>query len=135
MQSQTIIDAHPPINPSIGFPEITRQMANLKMIGPEWDGPGSITPDLAVIDRTAVWLSEHWCGYLGTPDICPTSDGGVSISWEWNGIEHSVDARADGVSMEWCQYNPRTLQTAETELPMDSQGWDAILEGLKEPAV
>jgi hypothetical protein len=37
--------------------------------------------------------------------------------------------------MEWCQYNPRTLQTIETELQLDRQGWDTILAGLNQPAV
>ena len=106
-------------------------MEELKLIGPEWDGPGSVTPDHVVIDRAAAWLTEHWNADLGTPDICPTTDGGVSISWEWAAIEHSLDVRSDGTSMEWCQYNPHTLQTIETELPMDKQGWDAILAGLK----
>lgn len=123
------------IGPAIGFPDITQQLEDLKSIGPEWDGPGSITPEPAVIDRAAAWLAEHWRGDLGIPDICPTAAGGVGINWEWNGIEHSVDVRAGGASMEWCQYNPRTLQTAEIELPMDSRGWDVILAGLREPSV
>ena len=72
---------------------------------------------------------------MGTPDICPTAVGGVSISWEWGAIEHSIDVRSDGANMEWCQYNPRTLQTIETELRMDRQGWDTILAGLNKPAV
>ena len=72
---------------------------------------------------------------LGTPDICPTADGGVSISWEWGAVEHSIDVRSDGANMEWCQYNPRTLQTIETKLPMDGQGWDTILAGLNKTAV
>ena len=56
-------------------------------------------------------------------------------SWEWGAIEHSIDVRSDGANMEWCQYNPRTLQTIETKLPMDRQGWDTILVGLNNPAV
>ena len=114
---------------------VTGQLEELKLTGPEWDGPGSITPEPAVIDRAAAWLTENWHADLGTPDICPTATGGVSISWEWNFIEHSIDVRSDGAMMEWCQYNPVTLQTVETELPMNRQGWDAILEGINKPAV
>ena len=114
---------------------IRRQLQELKLVGPEWDGPGSMTPEPAVIDRAAAWLSENWRSDLGTPEICPTAAGGVSISWEWNFIEHSIDVRSDGAVMEWCQYNPTTLQTVETELPMNRQGWDTILDGIKQPAV
>ena len=114
---------------------INCQMEELKQAGPEWDGPGSITPQPDLVDRAAAWLAKHWRADLGIPDICPTADGGVSISWEWAAIEHSIDVRADGANMEWCQYNPDTLKTVETELPMDQQGWVAILAGLNNPAV
>ena len=107
----------------------------LKQVGPEWDGPGSITPEPVLIDLAADWLEKHWRASLGTPNICPTSDGGVSISWEWGAIEHSLDVHADGSGMEWCQYNPHTLQTVEIELPMNKQGWDAIQAGFKNSAV
>ena len=136
MQTQTIRNAHiPGKSPVIGFSAINQQLAELKLAGPEWDGPGSISPEPALIDRTGAWLTEHWRADLGIPDICPTADGGVSISWEWGAIEHSIDVRPDGASMEWCQYNPATLQTAETELPLDRHGWEAILAGLEQPAV
>ena len=136
MQSQTVRNAHAPSKLTGAHRNaIAAQLEELKLAGPEWDGPGTITPEPAVIDRVAAWLAEHWPADLGIPDICPTAGGGVSISWEWNGVEHSIDALADGASMEWCQYNPRTLQTAETELTMDSQGWSVILAGLKGPAV
>ena len=82
---------------------ITLQLEELKQVGPEWDGPGTITPDAEVVDSAAAWLTEHW--------------------------------RSDGVSMEWCQYNPRTLQTVETELRLDRQGWESVLAGLNQPAV
>ena len=136
MQSQTLLNAqsHDEL-PSANLSAITCQLDELKLIGPEWDGPGSVTPDHVVIDQTTAWLTGHWIADLGTPDICPTADGGVSISWEWEAIEHSVDVRSDGTSVEWCQYNPRTLQSIGTELPMNKQGWDAILAGLKQPAV
>ena len=110
-------------------------LEELKHIGPEWDGPGTITPEPDVVDRTAVWLAEYWRAELSTPDICPTADGGVSISWQWRAIDHSIDVRSDGASIEWCQYNPRTLQAIETELPMDQQGWETILASLNQPDV
>ena len=136
MQSPTRLNAHGQAKlPSTDLGAITLQLEQLKQVGPEWDGPGTITPEPDVVDRTAVWLTEHWRAELGTPDICPTADGGVSISWEWGAVEHSIDVRSDGANMEWCQYNPRTLQTIETELPMDRQGWDTILAGLNNPAV
>ena len=136
MQSPTRLNAHGQAKlPSTDLGAITLQLEELKQVGPEWDGPGTITPGPDIIDRTAAWLTEHWRAELGTPDICPTADGGVSISWEWGAVEHSIDVRSDGANMEWCQYNPRTLQTVETELPMDRQGWDTILAGLNKPAV
>ena len=136
MQSPTRLNAHGQAKlPSTDLGAITLQLEELKQVGPEWDGPGTITPEPDVVDRTAVWLTEHWRAELGTPDICPTAGGGVSISWEWGAVEHSIDVRSDGANMEWCQYNPRTLQTIETELPMDRQGWDTILAGLNKPAV
>ena len=121
--------------PSDDLNAIRLLLEELKHIGPEWDGPGTITPEADVVDRTAGWLAEYWRAELSTPDICPTADGGVSISWQWRAIEHTIDVRSDGASIEWCQYNPRTLQTIETELPMDQQGWDTILAGLNQPAV
>ena len=94
-------------------------LEELKHIGPEWDGPDTITPEPDVVDRTARWLAEYWRAELSTPDICPTADGGVSINWRRGTIEHTINVPSDGASIEWCQYNPRTLQTIETELPMD----------------
>ena len=136
MQSPTRLNAHGQAKlPSTDLGAITLQLEELKQVGPEWDGPGTITPEPDVVDRTAAWLAEHWRAELGNPDICSTTDGGVSISWEWGTIEHSIDVRSDGANVEWCQYNPRTLQTIETELPMDRQGWDTILAGLNNPAV
>ena len=113
---------------------ISRQMNELKQVGPEWDGPGSITPEPALLDLTADWLKKHWRTSLGIPNICPTSDGGVSISWERGAIEHSLDVRPDGSGMEWCRYDPRTLQTVETELTMNRQGWDTLQAGLDKSA-
>ena len=134
MQSQTVLNTRASDRLlSASLAAITRQMEDLKQVGPEWDGPGSITPEADVIDRVAAWLIGNWRADLGIPDICPTAEGGVSISWEWGAIEHSIDVRAGGASMEWRQYNPSTLQTVETELPMDKQGWGAILAGLNEP--
>ena len=121
--------------PSAALNAIACRLEELKLVGPEWDGPGSVTPEPVVIDRAAAWLAENWNADLGTPEICPTADGGVSISWEWNFVEHSIDVRSDGAVMEWCQYNPATLQTVETELPMNRQGWDTILDGINKPAV
>ena len=136
MQKTPLLNVHAEGNPpSAALNAITSQLEELKLVGPEWDGPGSVTPEPAVIDRAAAWLTENWHSDLGTPDICPTADGGVSISWGWNAIEHSVDVRSDGAVIAWCQYNPATLQTAETELPMNRQGWDTILDGIKKPAV
>ena len=80
----------------------------------------------ALLDLTSDWLKKHWRTSLGIPDICPTSDDGVSISWERGAIEHSLDVHSNGSGMEWCWYNPRTLQIVETELPMDGQGWDTL---------
>ena len=136
MQSPTRLNAHGQAKlPSTDLGAITLQLEELKQVGPEWDGPGTITPVPDVVDRTAAWLTEHWRAELGTPDICPTADGGVSISWKWGTIEHSIDVRSDGANMEWCQHNPRTLQAVETELRMDRQGWDTILAGLNKPVV
>lgn len=114
---------------------ISKQINELKQLGPEWDGPDSTTPEPALLDLTADWLKKHWHPSLGIPDICPTSDGGVSISWERGAIEHSLDVRSDGSGMEWCRYDPRTLQTVETELPMNGQGWDTLQAGLDKSAV
>ncbi|MXZ23252.1 MAG: hypothetical protein F4Y80_00040 [Caldilineaceae bacterium SB0665_bin_21] len=111
-----------------------RQINELKQLGPEWDGPGSTTPEPALLDLTADWLGKHWHASLGIPDICPTSDGGVSISWERGVIEHSLDVRPDGSGMEWCRYDPRTLQTVETELTMNGQGWDTLQADLDKSA-
>ena len=136
MRSPTVVNSQAPATLSgADLDAITSQMEELKQVGPEWDGPGSITPEPDIVDRTADWLAKHWRADLGTPDICPTAAGGVSISWEWEAIEHSIDVRADGASMEWCQYNPNTLQTVETELSMDKQGWSTVLAGLNKPAV
>ena len=136
MQSPTLLNRHFHANlPIADLRAITQQLEDLKRVGREWDGPGTITPGPVVVERTAAWLTKYWRTELGNPDICPTSDGGVSISWEWNAIEHSIDVRADGSSMEWCQYNPRTLQTIETEIRMDNQGWDTILTGLNQSTV
>ena len=136
MQMQTLVNTPAPAATATKAEHvaITRQMNELKQAEPEWDGPGSITPESALIDLAADWLKKHWRASLGTPNICPTSDGGVSISWEWGAIEHSLDVHADGSGMEWCQYNPRTLQTIETELPMNKRGWDAIQAGLENSA-
>ena len=135
-QAASFINPHSQAKlPSDDLRAIRLLLEELKHIGPEWDGPGTITPGLDVVDRTARWLAEYWRAELSTPDICPTADGGVSISWQWRAIEHSIDVRSDGASIEWCQYNPRTLQTIETELPMDQQGWDTILAGLNQPDV
>ncbi len=133
MRSQTVLDGHaPPKLRGAGLSAIAGQLEELKAIGPEWDGPGAVSPGPDVIDHAAAWLAEHWRSDLGIPDICPTSDGGVSISWQWGDIEHSIDVRADGASMEWCQYNPDSLQTMETELPLDRRGWNTILAGLSD---
>ena len=132
MQLQTLPNVHvPTVLVRDDHAAITKQMNELKEVGPEWDGPGSITPTPVLIDLVATWLIGHWRADLGTPDICPTSEGGVCISWDWDTLEHSIDVRADGAVMEWCQYNPRTLQTVESNLPMNQQGWDAILAGLE----
>lgn len=124
---------HAPTSPAACFTAIVRQLEELKLAGPEWDGPGSVTPGHAIIYRTRGWLAGHWREEFGTPDICPTAEGGISISWEWGIIEHCIDIRPDGASLEWCRYNPQTLQSAETELPMNRQGWDAIAAALTEP--
>ena len=88
MQSPTRLNAHGQAKlPSTDLGAITLQLEELKQVGPEWDGPCTITPEPDVVDRTAVWLTEHWRAELGTPDICPTADGGVSISWEWGAVE------------------------------------------------
>ena len=99
MQSQTVLNARASDRLlSASLAAITRQMEDLKQVGPEWDGPGSITPEADVIDRVAAWLIGNWRADLGIPDICPTAEGGVSISWEWGAIEHSIDVRAGGAS-------------------------------------
>lgn len=132
MQIQTLPNVHvPTVLARDDHAAITKQMNELKEVGPEWDGPGSITPTPVLINLVAAWLIGHWRADLGTPDICPTSEGGVCISWEWDTLEHSIDVRADGAVMEWCRYNPRTLQTVESNLPMNQQGWDTILAGLE----
>ena len=136
MQSPALLNVHAHAKLSNSDLEaITLQVEELKQVGPEWDGPGTITPEPEVVDSAAAWLTEHWRPELGTPDICPTADGGVSISWTWGAVEHSIDVRSNSVSMEWCQYNPRTLQTIETELRLDRQGWESVLAGLNQPAV
>ncbi|MCY3661018.1 MAG: hypothetical protein OXG36_18595 [Caldilineaceae bacterium] len=111
---------------------ISKQINELKQLGPEWDGPDSTTPEPALLDLTADWLGKHWRTSLGIPDICPASDGGVSISWKWGAIEHSLDVRSDGSGMEWCRYDPLTLQTVETKLSMNRRGWDTLQAGLEQ---
>ena len=77
MQSPTRLNAHGQANlPSADLGAITLQLEELKQVGPEWDGPGTSPPEPDVVDRTAAWLAEHWRAELGTPDICPTADGG-----------------------------------------------------------
>ena len=98
---------------------INCQLEQLKQTGPEWDGPGSITPSHAVIDRAASWLTKNWQPRLGTPSIYPTADGGISIIWDSHGMEYSIDVNHDASTFQWCQYDPRTLHTAEKRLPMD----------------
>ena len=44
---------------------ITQQLEELKQLEPEWDGPGTIAPQPAVVDRTNAWITEHWCAELG----------------------------------------------------------------------
>ena len=135
MQPQALRDMHssaPVVRAD--YAAIIRRVNELKQVGPEWDGPGSITPEPDLLDLAADWLEKHWRASLGMPDICPTFDGGVSISWERDAIEHSLDVRSDGSSMEWCRYDPRTLQTVETELPMNRPGWDTIQAGLEPSA-
>ena len=135
MQPQALRDTHssaPVVRAD--YAAIIRRVNELKQVGPEWDGPGSITPAPDLLDLVADWLEKHWRASLGMPDIYPTSDGGVSISWEWGAIEHSLDVRSDGAGMEWCRYDPRTLQTVETALPMNRQGWDTIQAGLEPSA-
>ena len=61
MQSPTRLNAHGQAKlPSTDLGAITLQLEELKQVGPEWDGPGTITPVPDVVDRTAAWLTEHW---------------------------------------------------------------------------
>ena len=136
MQSPALLNVRAPAKlSSTDLHAIMLQLEELKQVKPEWDGPGSITPQPEVVDCAAAWLTEHWRSELDTPDIYPTAVGGVSIGWTWGAVEHSIDVHSDNVNMEWCQYNPRTLPTIETELQLDRQGWDTILTSLNQPAV
>ena len=54
MQSPTRLNAHAQAKlPSADLGAITLQLGELKQVGPEWDGPGTITPEPDVVDLTA----------------------------------------------------------------------------------
>ena len=59
MQSPTRLNAHAKAKlPRVHLGAITLQLEELKQVGPEWDGPGTITPEPDVVDLTAAWLSN-----------------------------------------------------------------------------
>ena len=70
MQPQALRDTHVSV-PVVraDHAAIIKRVNELKQVGPEWDGPDSITPEPALLDLAADWLEKHWRASLGMSDI------------------------------------------------------------------
>jgi hypothetical protein len=125
IESIKIIDSMPPIN-------IADRMEKLENLSDGWlDGEGK------ALSKTGIqWFKDKFNQFFKnapTPKIYPTPEGGLSLEWQINRHDISLEINLDNYSAYWHSLNLDKKQSKDKDLELNkSEQWQWIIEQLKQ---
>lgn len=75
-----------------------RKLWRLRTLGDDWDGYGAVAPDAGALARAHEFLAtlETWPRHVPRPDVMASTEGGVLVEWDADGVEVIIEFAARG---------------------------------------
>jgi hypothetical protein len=75
-----------------------RKLRRLRTLGDDWDGHGAAAPAREALARAHEFLVtlETWPRHVPRPDVMASTEGGVLVEWDADGVEVIIEFPAQG---------------------------------------